>query len=620
MSNKSTKKTSNEAQSIVARALASSTDEHGVIDLPVDGWAADWDNGRTVAPFGETKTVAFPAAVRIAETQIVEPQHDGDLISVKHRIEIARGQVGTSERRVTRSGWIGDRQLSDPQTVLLDGGHDVAFPNQHRESAAFLEQMLRREAPPARRVVPETGWKATPNGIRFLLPGASIGADGRDESIVATINKVMDPRIRIRLGDVTTALHALKAAWAPLRDDALATHVGVMASQTQCFVGSDPRGSLAIVGRAQSGKTQTVMSAVMIGRGWAPEHKAIMVSADSSKGVLNEAGAGMTGLPVIIDDLRDPNPDEGRGAMIGAATGGLDTAVRRGYQGGEAGRSRLERNSSGHGFSPTPPPPGHPMIFFTSEVDLVRLVPNSVGFESRYLTLPFAEGSAPDGGVALNQLCADGHLEVLAFEIIRQTAAAFNDVDDLRRAARERVDEKARVDYAAFGPRQGGIIAHMAMGADVLRKLAIQHDVDLSLELDRAETAWVAAAQAGAESIRTRARSAGMQIIGELKEALISGRAVLLNGAEWRGGTGAYNPADELVPLIGECREDAVMLLSAEVAAVIRAGRSPKSVSSALSDIRGVDLKRVRINDRQVRAAVVPRKVWENETEGETDV
>lgn len=611
---------STEAQAIVAQALANSADADGVLEFPVEGWVPDWDNGRTLTKFGESKTVVIPAAVRIAETQIIEPQHDGDLVTVKHRVEIARGQAGTSERRVTRSGWLGDRQLSDPQTVLLDGGHDVAFPNEHRESAAYLEQMLRREAPPARRVVPETGWKATPNGTLFLLPHASIGADGLDDRIFATISKTVDPRTRIRPGDVTTALRALKMAWAALRDDALATHAGVMTSQIQCFAGSDPRGSLAIVGRAQTGKTATAMSAVMIGRGWAPMHKAIMVSADSSKGVLNEVGAGMTGLPVIVDDLRDPNPDEGRGAMTGAATGGLDTAVRRGYQGGEAGRSRLERNPSGTGFSPTPPPPGRPMIVFTSEVDLVRLVPNSIGFESRYLTLPFAEGSATDGGVALNQLCADGHLEAVAFEIIRQTAAAFTDVDELRRTARDRVDEKARTDYAAFGPRQGGILAHMAMGADVLRILAVQHDVNLTPELDRAEAAWVAAAQAGAESIRTRARSAGMQIIGELKEALISGRATLLHGGEWSGGTGMYDPADEPVPTIGECRDGVVMLLSGEVAGVIRAGRSAKSVAAALGDVRGVALKRVRIGQRQVRAAVVPIEVWENEVEAETDM
>src|SRR5699024_9827487 len=109
------------------------------------------------------------------------------------------------------------------------------------------------------------------------------------------------------------------------------------------LTGARPRGAISGEGIAGSGKTHTLMSSVMTGHGYAPRHKEIMIEAGSTTRSIGDAGAGRSDVITILDDVRDPDPD-GRGNLRGIVEGGLDAIMRRAYQGGAAGRTRLVRD------------------------------------------------------------------------------------------------------------------------------------------------------------------------------------------------------------------------------------------------------------------------------------
>lgn len=594
----------------------------GVADgLPPTAWRPDWDMGITLS--GEkTGGKRLDAAVRIHQTRITDPTTPDGVPTIQHRIAIARGVKGEAGRREYVGGWISDDDLASSRRVLASAmGHDIDMPHHDQWARGELEQMLRREAPRPVRAVRETGWRdGEDERPAFVLPSGAIGADGVDEHIVATIDPKTDQLTQVIPGDVGVALRALDEAVQPLRDDILAVCMGSLAAQTACLTGARPRGAVSIEGRQGSGKTHALMSSVMTGRDYAPSSLigGPHIEAGSTTRSIGDAGAGRSDVITVLDDVRDPDPDR-RGGLRGITEGGGDALMRRAYGGGSAGRTRLGRDHQTGVTTAHAPDPTHPLVFITSEVAIDRVMaPGSAGFRSRYIRLAVGPGSAADRGAALDALCADGYLEAIAAAIIQQTAAAHENTAALRAAARAAVDAEAAELTDDLGPRQAGHVAVMRHGASVLESLASAHGVDLSGDLDRADAKWVEAAEAGVTEATTGHRSAGVELIDELKQALVGGRASLLHGGDWMGGTGAYDPADEIVPMIGERKDDVINLLTAGVAKVVQGGRTAKGVATALADMPGVELRRVRVDGSQVRAAVVPIEVWEND--GETDV
>lgn len=216
------------------------------------------------------------------------------------------------------------------------------------------------------------GWVECPDGVwRYITPSGAIGPGGVFDRVTARLdNSVYADNIRIPdPSEHSDEEHrAAVREWIEIGTKRLHNPLvwyAVVGGMHYASTGSAPRAGLIVVGKHGSGKTvvtQTAASAY--GPNFHAEGGVLMGSMNGTANAVGDAGSGLHHMLVIVDDVRrrqSPRRQDEQDA-------GVESLIRKSYDGGSAGRARQRVDRTRGGRIVTDQPDAScPMVGFTAE-------------------------------------------------------------------------------------------------------------------------------------------------------------------------------------------------------------------------------------------------------------
>lgn len=384
----------------------------------------DWDQAqirRTIQEGGEGEVQAGFAARVTTTYSEVDDLDPSVRRSASHDVEVklSDGSVHTVRGISDKNLGMVDALLEQVPfgTAVHRPTNDLAF------NAAFATAIRIFEADDREYVtrLARTGWARDElsGQWRYATPRGALGADGRHKAPVAGISHLGIGFDEVTEEQTVGAVKDVLAARNTLSDPG-AFWLG-LGLTTTALIGVRPRGSLVLLGEKGSGKT-TVM------RFWSssvyPKRWASSFSFQSTKGVVGQAGATLEHCIADIDDLKRTNSERVRQESFE----GLDLILRRGYDGGSAGRGRLVKAENGR-YVDSPPDPCSPAFVLSAEV--LPSAEDSASTVERALVSEFkSETLLPGGARRLEDLARTGTTNAAMHGLVKWVAAHLNENGD----------------------------------------------------------------------------------------------------------------------------------------------------------------------------------------------
>lgn len=504
--------------------VAEIDDEYGCVRGP--RWMDDQGRDRP------GQVILSGMAPRIATTEILrDDAYPADspegAPSVSHHLVVT---LGDGTELPVLGGAIPDAGLAQTRQWLANvegGAGTFAGVDTHPATPYLIAEALRAHRQSERQIVharPRTGWfddPAQPHPV-YLFRGGAMGVDGIVHSSVGRIGLPFGWEPSDLESDPQQALRTLFGVAGHLgRPELFAMLMGII---TYALAGPAPVGSLLFIGDQSAGKTSLVQAAISTcGKGLVNG----MYSAHGTQNAVASLGEGMHQAPVLIDDVVRVKTQH-QAEQLAAA---IDLALRRGYQGGQAGRERLAKDLASGRFGRAAKDLSRPQIIISAD-EVPELIVESGLDRAVIVPVRSQEDTWAPGAWqgAVKPLAVDGVLQAAGAHLIRELARMQADAGGQAQWLRwlsspDMCPSQMPEEWAAGHARDREVIRPFEQGLALLTLAAERLGVpELGGLLGVAQDAITTLVEARTESRPDPAR----EIIERCKSLVASGKAAAL--------------------------------------------------------------------------------------------
>jgi hypothetical protein len=598
---------------------------------------------------GENQTVlAEFAACRLRTVTVVDDiavtvRGKAESVRVFHDLAVAYRHPQTGLIVETELHSVADELLSQPRLWLnriTNGGAGIVLhPNSGLVSG--VEQAIR--AARADAVLLETsfarfGWVKTDEGFGYLTPDGAVTASGLLPSHSASVDN------KISISTSPPALHSRPwGYWAKALDLIDQATAAVLTGQAiSTWAGFTPTGTVFLAGTPESGKTHlTSFLAALTNPRYSPGSP--MCTFDSTAAALRASLTGMHQSLLIVDDKREGSSDaSGRPSRDSIAQAeGMESLIRLGYGGPEAGFSKLTQDRATGKWSNTGGDRSHPGVVLVGE----KVSPDMpMSTLQRILVVNITRETSFRGGNArgLEDLLSEGeNFHSTLFDFLSWVAARrdgfVSETAWLEEGARRRrvAEDEIAALHPELSPRALTVASFPLMGMTLLAEYLTERDADDTFVVDLPDAVVNAAELIGGAQathwagISQSAAEPWEQIAALLRQAVASGRVTLLS----KTTDGNSGLGDDLLFVPGEYAQTIgwypeslhadgqrwVALLPGEVRRALSgtrfAGMSDTSLMQAFAKVQlrspnGSLGLRATVRGARIRVLALPLHVW----------
>ena len=500
-----------------------------------------------------------------------------------------------------------------------------------------IAQAIRAYAPDTRQVVKafrRTG-PATVNGVRcYLHAGGALTATGQEtfarSELGAPLNHINFPNPAAMTQDERRkAARSVINGIGEFKDQKPATLI--LGQLAWVSSGAPIRNGVIVFGEQGSGKTVlTRWGSSFLSPEFAYTQ---MLGGDGSKGALGAAGEGLHHSTMFIDDAQHARSSD---KAEGDAEDGVDTALRRSYDGGSAGRSRLAADPERKGKYVTiqadlsnigvvvigEHPPTNP----GTDSGIARAISTKVKVRTLLATDDSEARLKEMSSAGLPQRAMAGLIQWM----LGKGEAWMAGLGDRSLAVRKAVVK----DQLSLTDRTAGIAANLVVGYELwMEYLAETLDEDLSELTARGRRVIVECAHFHATEVLKQRDSAADSILDRIKQTLVG------ESARWKiaDESAGVESEGDLRIVIGKIQTvkdatgtsiDCVALLPSMIVKAIGPTALRRIdegiITRELSPIvvRGADgrsTRSVRFDGRPVRALCIPLSLWQGGADEQAD-